>query len=424
MPEMDARLIPKNNAQVAHNCELTDGKIRAMPEWIPLPGLGRYDRADSVVFNPTKDKVEWYEGYICPTILNGPPFATGVTVMVEKPNNWGDSTPINYYDGVATSNAAVRGDVSSVNVSYQRSYDSNKPVNRLYAVSAVRKYNGTADEGPLYVLPGQTPKDVVYEGDLVTISLWMSTAYGATHLRLYRTITGMDTGEVITNELDTEWHLVTEAKVGQFNYVDGDSATALPLDVYHAGRFQSLDDEFTANYVGLTEDGYFVAVDWVKGRIAISERYKFHAWPLENYFTIPEPIVDCKVHENNLYLGTKTRPYIMAITQGESAVQAAIRPYQDVLLCLPQTMTVAPGGVLYASQEGIVSLTRDGAKVITSETLRPNTELITSDWTDDNHWPPKKGTLRVSVKNSVFGFYDGGKYYGVVAPPKPEQADS
>lgn len=407
LPEMDARLIPKNNAQIAHNCELEDGVLRAMPAWVLQQRA--IDRGGGGILWDGKIQNEIITYVSKPIALNGAPFASGILVGIVE--DYSSMYVATEKEG-SVHDAAIEGEVFDWSISYARSYNSNKPVNRIYGYTLVRKRYGTTDEGTLTVIPGQSPKDVLYEGDLVTI-------YGvnnstATHVRLYRTITGMDTGEVITNELDTEWHLVAEIEVDRslrsfFTYIDGDSATALPLDVYYAGRFAPL--AIKPRFFGLTEEGYFVAAD-EEGNIALSERYKYHAWPEENYFSINEPIVALEVVGNNVYVGTEGQPYVMAVSTGEAGAQGALVRYEEHLPCMKGSMAKAEGGVIYASHEGLVSLSRDGARVITADTLRTNTVLLRYVLEDNYGWPPRQIPMAVNMRSTRFAAYHAGKYYG------------
>jgi hypothetical protein len=345
-----------------------------------------------------------------PVTLEGEPFASNITVGASP------GSIINYYRtgaGVEPKTVAVYGDGVAGTVAYQRSYDSVKPVNRIYAVTRVRRIGDRTEEGPLIPIPGQNPTDVLYEGDLVTVELNAAALDdGANYLRLYRTISGLDTGETITNELDTEWHLVSELPLLAGNimtYIDGNAATALPLDVVFSER--NHPPELVARYYGLAEGGWFVAAS-VSGDIGISERYMHHAYPVENYLRLQgEQINDIAVFMDNVFIGTSQRPYIVAISAADKPMQAAAVPYPEIAPCLPNTMTPAPGGAIYATGQGLVALSREGMQVITRDVANAGDILYTKKLSTGSNAVAK-------LSNTSFGTYFQGKYYGFCeAPP-------
>ena len=409
LPEVNSRLKPEANAQIAHNCLLTDGSLRPQAQWVQL---AHYDSAfeptaRGIAYDRNGDAAVMYRSFD-PISLVGTPFADLVTVGAGP-----DSIVQRYATGAGQqpNTVAVYGGGVSGIVAYERQYDSIKPVNRIYAASRVRRLVGYTEEGTLIPLSAQDPTAVTYEGDLVTVTLNASALDdGANYIRLYRSISGLDTGQAITNEQDTNWHLVAELPLLAGNeqiYIDGNSATAIPLDVYYAGQFHPIT--LLARHFGMTESGWFIAAS-SSGDIAVSERFKHHAWPVENYFTVPVPVVDIAVHLDNVYIGTIGVPYAMSLAIGDKPVQGNAIAYPEFAPCLPNTMTPAAGGAIYASGQGIVSLSREGQRVLSSEIVNAGDVLYRKQVTG--------GEVTARIDNTSFGEYYQGKYYAFCeAPP-------
>lgn len=408
-PEVNSRLKPEANAQVAHNCLLTDGSLRPQANWVQV---AQYDSAfeptaRGIAYDRNGDTAVMYRSFD-PVTLVGQPFADLITVGAGP-----DSIVQRYATGAGQEprTAAVYGGGVSGVVSYERQFDSNKPVNRLYACTRVRKIAGYAEEGSLIPLVAQDPTAIMYEGDLVTVTMNASALDDdATHIRLYRSISGLDTGQAIANELDTNWHLVTELPLLAGNeqiYIDGNSATAIPLDVYYAGQFHP--NSLLARHFALSESGWFITAS-NGGDIAVSERYKHHAWPVENYFTLPMPIIDMAVHLDTVYIGTVGVPYVLSLSAGDKPLQGAAVPFPEFAPCLPNTMAAAAAGAIYASGQGIVSLTREGQRVLSAEIANPGDILYKKNVTN--------GEVQARIDNTSFGAYYQGKYIAFCeAPP-------
>lgn len=402
VPEITGRNIPATSAQVAHNCLLTDGSLRPQAKWVKLeeytaaPSVQMY----SLAFDPQSDKA-WMYGTYDPVTLDGPPFASGATIAANV------SPPVvRHVTGVGLTYQTVDLYADGIvgTVAYERAYLSDKPVNRVYACSRVRVADGRIEEGPLAVVIGD-PTEIIYEGDTATLNLTVTTLPdAATHIRVYRSISGLDTGQEVANQLDTDWYLIAQVPIpagGFFQLIDGGSITTDPLDAYYAGQFHP--PILLARYFALSESGWFTAIA-NNGDIAISERYLHHAWPVENTLKIPETVNDVAASDDNVYLGTNRRPYILALQQGEKGVQAAVTPFPEPYRCLPNTMTPAPSGAIYASNVGLVALGREGQRILTASIANAG-DILYSREVDGE-------TYVASIHTTNHGVYHNGWYYG------------
>lgn len=401
VPELAGRNIPATSAQIAHNCLLSDGTLRPQAKWVELEskelGAAPYR---SIAYDRMTGKAVMYTSYDAVT-MDGAPFISNATIgaLITPP-------VVRHDTGVSDISATVGLEAAGVtgSVAYVRAYVSNKPVNRLYAISRVRNAFGRTEEGPLACLIG-LPDEVVYEGDTATISISVSAiGDGATHIRLYRSISGLDTGQEVSNALDTGWYLIEEIAIpagGSVTYIDGGSITTDELDSYYAGQFHPAD--LLAKYFGLTESGWFVAVSST-GEISVSERFLHHAWPTDQTYKVHETVNDTVIQMDNLYIGTNRKPYMLALQIGEKGLQGAAVPFPEPYRCLPNSMTASSSGAIYASNIGLVALGREGQRVLTASIANAGDTLY-------SHKVEDKEVI-ASIDNTNFGYYHNGWYYG------------
>jgi hypothetical protein len=249
------------------------------------------------------------------------------------------------------------------------------------------------------------PDAVVYEGDTATINISVSALTdGANYVRLYRSISGLDTGQEIANTLDTDWFLVDEVAIpvgGTIVYMDGGSVTTDPMDKYYAGQFHA--PTLLAKFFALTQSGWFAAAS-PDGEIAVSERYLHHAWPVENTYKIPETINDMVATQDNLYIGTNRHPYMVTLKFGDKALMGRPFPFLEPYRCLPGSMTAAPSGAIYASNNGLIAIGPEGQKVLTASIANAGDILFSRTFDGV--------TTICSIDSTNFGTYHNGWYYG------------
>lgn len=401
VPEITGRNIPATSAQIAHNCLLSDGSLRPQAKWVQIESLELVSEPyRSLAYDRQTGRAVMYVSYDTIT-MEGAPFVGNASIgAILTPPIVRHSTGVgNAYEGVGLEATGIIGTVS-----YERAYLSSKPVNRVYAVSRVRSRFGRIEEGPLAGLIG-SPDAIVYEGDTATININVSDlGDGATHVRLYRSISGLDTGQEIANAPDTGWFLIEEIAIpaaGAIVYIDGGSITTDELDCYYAGQFHP--PSLLARFFDLTESGWFVAASAV-GIIAVSERYLHHAWPTSQTYSIPETVTDMTVTEDNVYVGTNRRPYIGALQTGEKGVQGAFVPFREPYRCLPGTMTSSPSGAIYASANGLIALGKEGQRVLTASIANAGDILYQKTIDGEINY--------ASISTTSFGYYHHGWYYG------------
>lgn len=450
MPELAARNMPHTCAQIAHNCLLRDGSLRPLPRWKKFHVLTTATSESHIYEDEATGALINAYDYGEAVYLNGEPFANrmvvginnipamhqGFTSNVMQTLGIGDAPSISSYPaGIPTpmfiptvvEGEAVEASITDSSVGYTAQMFSDKPVNRIMGVTFCRLIGGGMQEGPIGVIPGQAPFGVMFEGDIVNIMLELNMSflrtYGITHVRLYRTISGLDSGEKVGNELDTDWHLVDtidiRGAITVINYNDGGAVTTDPMDLYLSGNFYM--PKYNMQHFGLTEGGWFYGVS-ADGKISISERYLHYAWPVENYLDIKQQVTSAATHFDNIYIGTSGYPYIVALAPGEGpqGLQAAPQRFPERLPCLPDTMVAAAAGALYTSPKGVVALSRSGQRVITAGITNADDVLYKKSF-PYVEGPPEVSayTEEVRFSRALKAAYHEGVYYGICKSYQP-----
>jgi hypothetical protein len=421
--EIAARNSGKEVAQIAHNCLLWDGSLRPLAQWRNLNVVGYDCRSVHIDTDDVTIKLNSLEDA---AFLTSEVFAKSTVVGLAADKFQSYQSNIGYTNDLNPANTAYEVSVpqpilsNASTVTYTPEYISKKAVNRLYAVSTLR-YNGSGyEESPLTLIPNQSSQTVVYEGDLANIHIVLADArlHERSKMRLYRSISAMDTASGIVNELDTEWFLVTElgtignGLTGTYDYFDGGSATSLSMDVHLADRH---NPPAPYTYTALTvAEGGWVAAATADGKIAVSERYQYHGWPSENYASIPETVTDLVAHYDTLYVGTKNRPYAVSLANGEAlGLQMGVIPFTASYECLADTMDVTTNGAMYATNAGVISLSKQGMELVTSGVASGVRPLYCAQYADNTTvmQPPEQAVI---VGSTLGGTLAAATHYYVV----------
>lgn len=383
LPEVNAKLLREDHAQIAHNTLLWDGWLRPMPKFTPVlfgtPFISLYP-------SPTTN-----QGILGDTVLfdavGAPqePFPPGAIVGVYnndiqyRPSASSTPRPLGMFAPTLTGISQV---VTNQHLSVY-------PIPRTYALT----YMAGSMEGPPAVFDSLGRDGTLYEGDIVTIGFSLNpielATYGITGLRLYRTVPGFDTGEQIENPVETGFHLVNEFTTFPLNviYVDSANAVTNPNDLMLTEQFQR-HQLSKVDFLRATESGWLVAGGYnsflsfgdASGYIQVSERFQWHAWPVQNLVLIPDRIIDTTLFYDDMFIGTANRPYHMRIEFGDSietdSLKLSIRPFPDSYGCVPNSMVTANSGAMYASKDGLITLEVNEDYVVSKKVTNPGDQLL------------------------------------------------
>jgi hypothetical protein len=230
-----------------------------------------------------------------------------------------------------------------------------------------------------------------YEGDYTKIQFTLVTPPVNDQIgtiRLYRSITAIESAEQIVNTFDTDYYLVAE--IGNFNY-------GIPITYYDSALTQDtiasklltknnqcpyfIDGGGIKN-VGLTESGWVWAT--TEYEVLFSDRFSVHNWPIANYLTIDytSTIQHAVSFYDYVFLGTQGKPYKISIkTSGDLIPNIEVTPYPEYQPCINRTMVTCPFGALYTSPNGIVALEPERMSVITKDLLNAGDYLY--QWCDN-----------------------------------------
>lgn len=425
--EVAARNSEPNIATVAHNCLLWDGTLRPTAKWVS--NQGGFTNRYTLEFDGTNLYTINLEQA---QLLTAPVYVPGTVIGLYPTVVNNDRSNICYQNAATQIDQVVEvGVAPPVNSQYTtitpvRQFLSNKPISRGYAISLVRNNQGRLEESPLVLIQQQDPTAIMYEGDTITLAVRIADAPVRENcfLRIYRSMSGLDTGHAVDNKFDTDWYLIAEVKTyvaylagvfREYVYIDTASVTNNSLDLYQASRFYA-PNLLTYTHLTQTEGGWLAAAT-DNGTITISERYMTHAWPTENILAIPGTITDMKAAYDNIFVGTKGKPYVISIGMGEAGLQAGVKPFHENYNCLPGSMAKAAGGVLYASPAGVVSLNQDGMRLITAGVASGIRPLYHVEYTDTTVTPNVTACTDVNFADTTYGAYFRGTYFGFASPP-------
>lgn len=276
---------------------------------------------------------------------------------------------------------------------------------RSYAYQYVNKYHEPGALSP------PTPIGLVNELDHWLLSGWEipSPEWGVTHIRIYRTVSGHETGREEINTYDTAWMYVDTVEIGAGFYLDSklneELSRALEEDVVVPPP---------AELQGITlMESQDILIGYTGRRIYFSEANSFHNWP--HFLELDDEV--CGIIESNgiLYVGTNGRPYaITAMADCDSAFcREAIRLPGNYpkLGCGNRTMARVRSGAVYPSHDGLVFMAGKRAPV-----------LLTWALYTPEQWQLMEPQTAVPVEHGgrLFVFMAGGSFV-MQSPESAEQ---
>lgn len=394
-PRLGPKLLAKEQAQEARNCNLVSGELR------PWATTGAPQTSDSSLektgtiktihlFNrdfwlhwvedvdvergPIADDTQERTYY---TVNDGdttPPRVTDATLATEGTSGeW----PTNYYRlGVP---APASAPSVSVNSGSGSTCDAADQESTVYVYTYV---TGWGEEGP-----PSDPSAVVdrCDADTVTVS-GMDTGASGNYdwdvKRIYRAVTGAE---------GTEYQFVAEVGIATTSY-DDDVDTADLGEVLPSATWSPPPDDL----VGLTMLPNGIAAGFKGQDLYLSEAYLPHAWPTEYRQTLEHAIVGIGAFGQSLVVCTEGQPYIAQGTDPASYTAQQLPMEQG---CSSKRSIVGiEGGVIYASPDGLVQVGGQGAQIITDAVM------------DREDWQALKPSSILGVYHDrrYFGFYDDG----------------
>lgn len=201
----------------------------------------------------------------------------------------------------------------------------------------------------------------VLDGDGVTLTgfaLPDLEGLTVTHIRLYRTVSGLES---------SEFHLVVEIPVEELEAADWQYTDVLhDKDVSTEVLQTSTWDPIPDNARGLikTDNGIYAA--FRGNELLISEPFIPYAFPASYRLTVEDSIVALAHVDNTIVVLTTGRPYL---AQGSVPESLALTHLPIEQACISaRSVATLPGGVLYASPDGLMLFSSNQQTLATDQT--------------------------------------------------------
>jgi len=405
-PRTGPTLLADNQAQVASNLKIQSGEIRPWksPTTVYSP---YYTSATNSIYkfigpagvSPSYVWLEW-TGIV--DVVPGPVadltddrlYFTSTSFSVgPRKTNWALATgnsigvkpfPNAYYElGVPYPTAAPTVTVAGTGTA---------PVEtRTYIYTYVTQFGTVLEESA--PSPPSVQVNVNFSGDSVTINNFAtppSGNYNFVYKRIYRSVVGTTS---------VGYELVAQIPIANTSYTDTVAAASLgPVltSLYYTPPPSTLQ--------GIVAMPNGILAGFTGNQIWFCEPYLPHAWPVNYMLTTDYPIVGLGTYNNSLFVGTIKEPYLVTGTTPASMSQEKLALMQPCISKL--SIASDQYGVLYASPNGLVSISTGAADVITS-----------SIFTRDDWQALNPASMQGVLYNDMyFGFYQttGGAYNSLV----------
>lgn len=399
------RLINNEQAQKAVNCIVRNGNLTPLKgnsELATQPSIANnaktiflyrgthwfswpldVDVVDSPIAEDEYERA-YYTGDGVPKYTNSS-IATGVGVLPFANNTLGLDSPdafsasVTYYDQSADlAEGESAGDYTTEPESGFINMETDDDETRFYVCTYVTDFG--EESAPSVV---SSELNIFHENDSVSITFSDTGGFGTQKInrrRLYRSATSGDV---------TEFFLVDELPVTTGTYTDTKS-------VYELGA-ELTTESFTkppSNMKGLIATSNGVAIGFVDNTVVPSEPYLPYAYPLEYRQTLQDKIVAMAEMSSGVVIATEDKPVIMQGTLPDSFTMTVI---DAALPCTSKRSMVDMGeAAIYASHDGLVSISQSGA------------QLITKDLVDKDYWQAfNPSTVQGYRYHDYYvGFYD------------------
>lgn len=213
----------------------------------------------------------------------------------------------------------------------------------------------------------------VLDGDGVTLSGFeipdMEDLH-ITHIRLYRTVSGTQS---------SEFHFLAELEVPVEEYVDTLHDADISSEVLQTSTWDCIPDD--AQGLIHADNGLYAC--FRGNELLLSEPFIAYAFPTNYRITTEDPIVALGYVDGTIIVLTTGRPYLAAGSDPKS-LQIIHLPLEQACVSA-RSVGNLPGGVVYASPDGLMLFTSGDQTLLTSQTftreqwqaLRPETLLGT-----------------------------------------------
>lgn len=333
-PRTIPRLLPDTMAQEAYNTKLENGALKPIHQ-------GRLDRRlDEPAQTIFLHKGEWLDWGAVVDVVQGP-------VADDRIYFTGDGVPKILFEG-ETMDLAVPAPTAPLTASISGTPDPDLSSTILYTYTHVTSLGEESEPAPV------SDGLLWSEGIPVTLRGFGATPPNRriTKQRIYRSQTST-TG-------NTQFFFIAERDIGQGDFIDGDLPIVEPLG---STDFNTPPDGLQG--ITTLANGMLAAFDGK--RLYFCEPFYPHAWPEKYVLTTDYDIVALGSFGSSIAIMTTGMPYIASGTAPENMVMEKI---EVNLPCISARGVVDLGyAVAYPSHTGLVSISSNGASLVTSSIL-------------------------------------------------------
>ncbi len=165
-----------------------------------------------------------------------------------------------------------------------------------------------------------------------------------------------------TSDSSSGWYLVTELDVAVGSFIDSLTDDQLGPILATEDYLPPPDD-----MQGLCLMANGIAAGFSGNTVLFSGAYLPYAWPNANRLTTEDDVVSICPAGTSLVVGTKGSPYVMTGVSSSSITSQKLNVQQACIS--KQSMISVDGVVFYASPDGLVGVTENGASVATERII-------------------------------------------------------
>lgn len=389
VPRLKPHLLANEAATIAIDCEFERGVIAPLTDDKPVKQLSihadtifkyteehwfTWSKIIEAIHNPMAQD-QWKRVYYTG---DGKPKITAHDIAI------GPTSPAASYDlGVPAPETELL--IDSIDGSTGSPPLEGEPANfddetRYYIHTYVTRFG---EEGA----PGPPSRELLIEkpGSTVTISIPRpnNNRHNITHTRIYRTVTSSGAADYM---------LVAELPIATNKYADKEKTINAPI--LETWDFTPPDEKMR----GLCVMANGICAGFAGNEVMFSEAYLPYAWPKSYRGTTEHEIVAIGAIGTSLVVATKGYPYVFSGVTPSAVNGVKLNSEQSCVSA--QSMAVMLGYVVYASPDGLVSVSSEGATVMTEQ-------LMTRE-----QWQElKPHTIKgYAVNGTYVAMYDGGAF--------------
>jgi hypothetical protein len=354
-PIQDATLLKDTQATVALNTRLLSGSLSPLKGTTTLKALTKTAPATIFRYGNSSIETDYWLEFLADTDVMRSPVANDVYGRVYwtdggapkyAPNNL-VLTGASYPGGSYTLGLPAPGNAAII-YDYTEPTSSTNSETRTYVYTYVTEYE---EEGPPSTALDSVTLDPTAPVVVMLSSSLPSGSYNITKKRIYRSSA---TGSSV------EFQFVAEVSAATEYFTDNVQQAALGEVLATNNWFAPPD-----GLMGLKLMANGAAIGFKDNTAYMSEPNLPHAWP--HLYPIDEPIVGIGVFRQSVVLLTNSYPVVLSGADPQAMSKERLELPQA---CVSKRSIVDTGdGVVYASPDGLVSISTSGVKLLTAELM-------------------------------------------------------